>query len=369
MTPGEAATMSLDYLPSSPDFQGSSTSTDDDDVREFQVEDINSCSSSDSETFEDALLEEESLDEEELFDTDGKLCYLHWCDKLKVPPVSQILKYLNGTCVYVNHYGLGFNGLCALAQALRVNKSVTKVELGDNNITDVGLTSFFDILSGNDVIKHINLSGNRIGMNGCKVLSRFLKEKTCRLKQLILSKNRLTDRDVKCILEALCDNESLKLLDLSRNYLTGKSAGLLHQFLTNRNTNLQHLDLSWNTLKAKGCEKVIAGLQHDATLRTLKLSWNGIQDEGAMLMSKFLKDLEVLEELDLLGNGITDKGFSAITNALSSQNSSLKVVRLDQNYINHQSNQGTESSHYENLGIQIRFNKSVLKLGYSNLED
>ena len=191
-----------------------------------------------------------------------------------------------------------------MAHALKNNETVNRVELSDNSITDI--TSFLEIISGNRVIEHMNLSKNRIGMNGCKALGSFLNETTCQLKNLDLSKNKLTDRDVGTLLGALHENQSLQKLNLSRNLLTKKSVNSLCEFLM-QNSSVTELDLSWNTLKAQGVERIMATLRNDATLKKLKLSWNGIADEGAALISETLSDLHV-EELDLVGNGITDTG-------------------------------------------------------------
>ena len=200
-------------------------------ITEFHVAHVDGSSGSEASEEEAEDPGQEQEDNEVLFmnegidDSDGKLVYLYWCDKLKLPPVSQVLKYLNGTSVNVNHYLLSENGLRALAYALRVNSSVVSVELGDNNLSDSALTAFFNILSGNSVIQHINLSGNRLGSSGCQALARFLEGKECQLKTLLLSKNRLTDRHIKRLIEAFGVNETLECVDLSRNQLTGKTAG------------------------------------------------------------------------------------------------------------------------------------------------
>lgn len=314
-------------------------------------------------------------------DTDGRLCYLYWCDKLNTTPVSQILKFLNGSSVSVNHYGITKNGLYALAQALQVNRSVTTVSL-KNTITDTGsLKSFFDILSGNQTITSINLSGNRIGLHGCKALARFLREGTCRLADLNLSNNRLTDKSARTLLEALEANESLRALDLSRNALNGKSTTpVLCAFLRSRNTTLRRLDLGWNTLKGKGCSDILQALSGDCTLTNLKLSWNGLGDEGAALISEVLSGADLSSELDLelLGNGITDSGFLKILGALSKddEGSKPKILRLGENYIFEERFEMTTEGHCMDrksgevykIGAPVEIQSDRLKLGYSNLK-
>ena len=346
----------------------------DEEVEELLVEEI-SCSSSDAkvevEEDDDGLL---FLDEGNLVDDDeeGKMLYLKWCEKLRVPPVSQILKFLNGRSIPINHYGICPRGLYALAQALRVNTTVETISLSHNNITAFsgGLTSFFEILSGNRTLKRINLSGNRIGENGCKALSSFLSEPTCVLKEVNLSNNKLNDRNIKCILEALAKNDRLEILDLSRNCLTGKCSGSLHDFLVRNNTTLRALDLSWNTLKAKGSERIATALTQDATLRRLDLSWNGIQDEGVLLFCDQIGQMNI-EELGLVGNGITDEGFLAILEALSQCKGGLeiKTVRMDQNYIHEDQYLSAKGSTvYKDIASVVVIDSNILKLGFSNLK-
>ncbi|QDZ20088.1 leucine-rich repeat-containing protein [Chloropicon primus] len=352
-----------------------------DSVMEVQVEEVGVESISENDVVE--VREENEDDDVQMFndgnlvdDTDGKLRYLYWCEKLHTTPVSQILKYLNGSSVPVNHYGISRNGLRALAHALQVNKSVEDISLESNNITDSGgLDDFFHILSGNKTIKSVNLSSNKIGSRGCKALSRFLLEKTCRIEELNLSNNRLTDKSAKCILSALEHNTSIKSLNLSRNFLTGKSSVVLCDFLSSHNMHLQSLDLSWNTLKGRGCGDLLKSLSQDGTLNSLNLGWNGIQDEGALLIAEFIGHLNI-EELDLNGNGITDSGFIAILDALSNNDApTLRVIRLGQNYIYEERYSSVKESSefvdtasgkvYKNAPVEI--NSSTLKLGYSNL--
>lgn len=52
----------------------------------------------------------------------GKLVYLSQCESLSVTPVAQVLKYLEHDEMFISHYGLGLQGVRALAAALKVRR-------------------------------------------------------------------------------------------------------------------------------------------------------------------------------------------------------------------------------------------------------
>jgi hypothetical protein len=74
--------------------------------------------------------------------------------------------------------GIGAEGAVALADALKVNSSVTSFNLGWNCIGAVGASALADALKVNASLKEIGLISNVIGAEGSLALADTLKVKT-----------------------------------------------------------------------------------------------------------------------------------------------------------------------------------------------
>ena len=68
--------------------------------------------------------------------------------------------------------------------------------------------------------KIIDIKNNNIGKLGSEHLSRCLKSKDCWLEELNIEDNKLGDINITMILDNLLDNNTLRKLNISKNYLT-----------------------------------------------------------------------------------------------------------------------------------------------------
>eukprot|EP00300_Choanocystis_sp_HF-7_P000561 c10459_g2_i1.p1 GENE.c10459_g2_i1~~c10459_g2_i1.p1 ORF type:complete len:275 (+),score=47.88 c10459_g2_i1:118-825(+) len=68
----------------------------------------------------------------------------------------------------VNH--VGYEGVSALADALRTNKSLMTLNLRINNVEDEGVRALADALHTNSSLKELNLENNRISNSGGRAL-------------------------------------------------------------------------------------------------------------------------------------------------------------------------------------------------------
>jgi Ran GTPase-activating protein (RanGAP) involved in mRNA processing and transport len=69
-------------------------------------------------------------------------------------------------------------------------------------------------------VKELDLSCNRIGLQGCENLSSFLYLHNSQLQVLNLEDNNLADKAALKLLEPLAQNTNLRVLNLSKNKLT-----------------------------------------------------------------------------------------------------------------------------------------------------
>ncbi|KAL0228888.1 hypothetical protein GEMRC1_013508 [Eukaryota sp. GEM-RC1] len=70
---------------------------------------------------------------------------------------------------------IGPEGARALAEALKVNSTITHIKLEDNSIGPEGARALAEILKVNSTITHINLEDNSIGPEGARALAEVLK--------------------------------------------------------------------------------------------------------------------------------------------------------------------------------------------------
>ena len=68
------------------------------------------------------------------------------------------------------------------------------------------------------------MAGNKIGKLACDTLCKELRSKEVKIEILNLEDNKLGDSNIINLIKALSVNNHLKILNLSKNYLTNVSA-------------------------------------------------------------------------------------------------------------------------------------------------
>ncbi|KAH1171782.1 hypothetical protein KIL84_007400, partial [Mauremys mutica] len=101
-------------------------------------------------------------------------------------------------------------------------------------------------LSTNQSLTELELSGNKLGDSGIKVLCEGLKHARCKLQKLVVWDCHLTDACCGALSSLLSTNQSLRELNLSGNNLSYSGVKLLCEGLKHPNCQLQKLDLSEN---------------------------------------------------------------------------------------------------------------------------
>ena len=122
---------------------------------------------------------------------------------------------------------------------------------------------------------------------------------------------------------------NLKRLDLRSFKLRTSKSWLAYLQSANQ---LQHLDLSYNSIGDEGAEALSKSLSSLIALQHLILSYNSIGDEGAEALSKSLSSLIALQHLYLSGNSIRYEGILAIVSLLLL--SLMRYLRIFLVYLN-----------------------------------
>ncbi|KAK9961788.1 hypothetical protein ABG768_007188 [Culter alburnus] len=217
---------------------------------------------------------------------------------------------------------------------LPVIKESRSVQLNNCGVTDEGCAALTSALRSNPShLRDLNLSWNKIGKS-VNLLSDVLQDPHCKLEILWLYNCGVTDEGCAALTSALRSNPShLRELILTENKI-GKSVNLLSDVLQDPHCKLEKLCLMCCGVTDEGCAALASALRSNPShLRELDLSRNKI-GESVNLLSDVLQDPHCkLEILWLCDCRVTDEGCAALTSALRSNPSHLRLLDLSGNKI------------------------------------
>ena len=229
--------------------------------------------------------------------------------------IAEAIK-VNKTLANLNLSGNGISdaGATFIAEAIKVNKTLADLNLSGNGISDAGATSIAEAIKVNKTLTDLDLSGNGVSDAGATSIAEAIKvNKT--LTHLRLSDNGISDAGVTSIAEAIKANKTLTDLDLSENGISDAGATSIVEAIK-VNETLTNLDLSGNGISDAGATSIAEAIKANKTLTDLDLSENGISDAGATSIVEAIKVNETLTNLDFSGNGISDAGATSISEAI-----------------------------------------------------
>ena len=234
------------------------------------------------------------------------------------------------TVLKLSHNDIGAAGAAGLAEALKSNTTLTVLKLPVNAIGDAGAAGLAEALKSNTALTVLNMSSNYIGAVGPAGLAEALKSNTT-LTVLKLSHNAIGAAGAAGLAEALRSNTTLTVLKLSFNSIGAAGAAGIAEALKS-NTTLTVLELSYNNIGAAGAAGLAEALKSNTTVTVLKLSYNMIGDAGAAGLAEALKSNTTLTVLELSVNAIGDAGAAGLAEALKS-NTTLTVLELSYNKV------------------------------------
>ncbi|XP_072891355.1 NACHT, LRR and PYD domains-containing protein 3-like [Hemitrygon akajei] len=227
---------------------------------------------------------------------------------------------------------LGDSGVKLVSAALRNPEcKIQKLWLGDVGLTDSGVEDLVSTLGTNTSLMELDLSDNNLGDSGVKLVSAALRNPECKIQKLWLGNVGLTDTGAKDLASALSTNPSLTELNLSGNKLGDSGVKLVSAALRNPECKIQKLWLTRVSLTDSGAENLASALSANPSLTELNLSDNKLGDSGVKLVSAALRNPECeIQKLWLDKVGLTDYGAEDLVSALST-NPSLTVLNLGLN--------------------------------------
>jgi hypothetical protein len=138
--------------------------------------------------------------------------YLSGCLQSDMPPrCSILLRDKESTSLWLDHQGMGDRLGMLFAMGLSDIPHVTSLNLTDNNLTDVSLTTIIKVVAKTYNITDLNLSHNVIGTNAANALAEYLRDKKCTIRKLSLKAANVDDGECHKFVEALGENRVLEV--------------------------------------------------------------------------------------------------------------------------------------------------------------
>ncbi|XP_043112680.1 LOW QUALITY PROTEIN: NACHT, LRR and PYD domains-containing protein 3-like [Puntigrus tetrazona] len=217
-----------------------------------------------------------------------------------------------------------------LQKLLPVIKESGSVDLRFFGVTDEGCAALASALRSNPShLRELDLTGNKLGDSGVLLLSAGLKVPHCKLETLWLGYCGFTEKGCAALSSALGSNPShMRSLHLCGNKL-GNSVKLLSCVLQNPLCKMEKLWLWDCGVTDEGYTALTSALRSNPShLKLLYLSENKLGDSGVKLLCAVLEDPRCnLDTLRLYKCGVTEEGCAA----LRSNPSHLRLLDLSGN--------------------------------------
>ncbi|XP_067915953.1 ribonuclease inhibitor-like [Heterodontus francisci] len=156
------------------------------------------------------------------------------------------------TVLDLDNNQLGDSGVKHLCGALmKPDCKIQTLRLGSNRLTALCTLELTHALNTNRSLRQLNLSYNRLNLPGLRRLSAALKGPACRIQKLELDDNGLRDACAEELASALSTNRRLKGLYLNRNSFTDRSIPAFHR-LVESCRSLRYIWLWRNQFSAEG---------------------------------------------------------------------------------------------------------------------
>ncbi|XP_069825576.1 NACHT, LRR and PYD domains-containing protein 3-like [Dendropsophus ebraccatus] len=218
-----------------------------------------------------------------------------------------VLSFIMGTYRNIEELNLSDcsldpEGLERLAPSLH---NLQDLRLDRNNLADTVLAS---VIRNNRSLKRLGLSGNRLSDPHYSDLLEALSSSECRIEELILTDNQLSDTSCPQLASVIRNKPSLKILVLTMNHLSGPHFGDLAEALSSPDCSIEELVLGSNGLPNTSCPQLASVIRNNPSLKILVLFGNRLSGPHFSDLVEALSSPDCrIEELQLLGNQLSEE--------------------------------------------------------------
>ncbi|XP_059817069.1 ribonuclease inhibitor-like [Hypanus sabinus] len=222
---------------------------------------------------------------------------------------------------------LGDGGMKLVSEALRDPEcKIQKLGLRSVGLSAAGVVDLASALSTNHSLTELDLSYNNLGDSGVKLVFQALRSPECKIQKLCLRSVGLTDAGVVDLTSALSTNRSLTELDLGYNELGDSGVKLASEALRNPECKIQKLCLRSVGLTAAGVGHLTSALSTIHSLTELDLGGNKLRDSGMQLVSTALRNTKFkMQRLGLRCVGLTAAGVVHLASVLNTNHSLMEL--------------------------------------------
>ena len=220
----------------------------------------------------------------------------------------------------------------------------------------------------NNKISILDLTGQKLYSEELRILTLFL-EKNESLRVINLSKNPLTTRHdskkksysieftLQKFIEALNKHSNLSEFRIACVEIGGKLSEKLCKALA-KNANLEIIDLGYCNIEALGIRELVNISKNLKQLNALLVNGNNLNNEGAQYIAELIIANHNIIELDISSNNIGNPGALAIGNSLVN-NFSIQILNIKEN-------KAIEPSEYDYIQQNVNFNTYFTNLKTKN---
>jgi hypothetical protein len=210
-------------------------------------------------------------------------------------------------CLNLGHLNLDDDDVAVIVDALLINDTVEDLDLGTNFLGFKSASELKKLLEKTRSLAELRIGNDSrfrqrgIGSEGAEALAEALKRNKT-LRRLELYNNRIDHKGVKALAEAIKENSVIEFIDFKLNLFESEGAAALGGALA-VNTSLTHIDIEACNIMASGAKAIASGLQFNTNLLILKMKSNAITPKGAFAIANVLENYNrTLQELHLRDN-------------------------------------------------------------------
>lgn len=174
----------------------------------------------------------------------------------------------------------------------------------------------------------LDLSNNELNEENIKGLCEYLKQNKT-IKILYLNNNNLSSSCGFYMADSFKKNSTIEVLHLSHNKFNESGFDSFLNILSNDNTSLIDLDISYNELKFLDFKSLSGYLNTNPPLKKLDISGNILEPQASNIIGITFKKITNLEELKLNSCGVTDECAQHLFNFFNI--SSIRNLEIDSN--------------------------------------
>jgi cortexillin 1/2 len=227
------------------------------------------------------------------------------------------------TDLHLDHRPLRLEGAGALSKTLPAHDETENLSLVNSGIDDAALKPIADVLEKLS-LKVLDLSRNEITGDGLAELSKGITNNLS-LTELNLENNKINDAGIAHLATALAAKPAITSVNLNGNQIGAAGVKSLKDQIGHNERVFTRLHLNNNKLGDAGAAAVATLLSSNSTITHVHLSGNGIGDAGVASLCQAISPDSLVVELDLSNNDLTSAGASHIQKLLQKNTTIVKI--------------------------------------------